>query len=69
VVLSNGLVLLFGDASRAIEKWKAAASVIADPELSGADYVDLSVPRRPAVRDAEATGESLEGDPEAVPAG
>lgn len=49
VTLSNGLVLLFGDATSIEEKWRAAASVIADPELSGAGYVDLSVPRRPAV--------------------
>jgi cell division protein FtsQ len=49
VTLSNGLVLLFGTAERASEKWKSAATVIADPELSGAGYVDLTVPMRPAV--------------------
>jgi cell division protein FtsQ len=49
VTLSNGLVLLFGVPEKASEKWKAAATVIADPELSGAGYVDLTVPMRPAV--------------------
>lgn len=49
VTLSNGLVLIFGDPGKAAEKWKAAATVIADPELSGAGYVDLTVPMRPAV--------------------
>jgi cell division septal protein FtsQ len=49
VTLSNGLVLLFGDPGKAPEKWKAAATVIADPELSEAGYVDLTVPMRPAV--------------------
>ena len=63
VTLSNGLVLLFGDASKADQKWRAAASVIADPDLYDASYVDLSIPRRPAVRGSE----PLETEPEAVP--
>lgn len=49
VTMSNGLLLIFGTPSAAIEKWKAAASVIADPELGDVGYVDLTVPRRPAV--------------------
>jgi cell division septal protein FtsQ len=49
VTLSNGLILLFGDPGQAGKKWKAAAAVIADPELADAGYVDVSVPRRPAV--------------------
>ena len=31
VELRSGIELRFGDASRAIEKWKAAAAVLADP--------------------------------------
>ena len=63
VTLSNGLVLLFGDASKADQKWRAAASVISDPDLYDAGYVDLSVPRRPAVG-----GQDLpETVPEALP--
>ncbi len=49
VTLSNGLILLFGQPGQAAKKWKAAATVIADPELTDVGYVDLSVPRRPAV--------------------
>lgn len=55
VTLSNGLILLFADSTKAEQKWKAAASVIADPGLTDAGYVDLSVPRRPAV----GTGDGL----------
>lgn len=50
VELTNGLTLIFGDDSDASAKWRAAASVIADPGLSGATEIDLSYPKRPAVR-------------------
>lgn len=49
VELSSGIELRFGDASRAAEKWKAAAAVLADPSLTTLDYVDLHAPGRPAV--------------------
>jgi len=49
VTLSNGLILLFGESTEADQKWRAAASVIADPDLGDVGYVDLTVPRRPAV--------------------
>lgn len=49
VELSNGLVLVFGDDSKPVAKWKAAATVIADPELVDAGTIDLTVPWRPAV--------------------
>jgi hypothetical protein len=49
VVLRSGIELRFGDASRAAEKWKAAAAVLADPSLSALDYVNLLAPRRPTV--------------------
>ncbi len=47
--LSGGPELRFGDSSRGELKWRAAASVLADPALSSADYIDLSVPGRPVV--------------------
>lgn len=50
VELTNGLILIFGDDTRVDQKWRAAASVIADPELSGATAIDLTFPLRPAVR-------------------
>jgi cell division protein FtsQ len=46
-VLTGGLELRFGDPSRAAQKWKAAAAVIASPDFEGAEYLDLSVPGRP----------------------
>jgi cell division septal protein FtsQ len=49
VELSSGIELRFGDASRAEEKWKTAAAVLADPSITALDYVDLHAPARPAV--------------------
>ena len=49
VELRSGIELRFGDASRAVEKWQAAAAVLADPSITALDYVDLHAPRRPAV--------------------
>lgn len=49
VVLAAGVELRFGDASQAARKWRAAAAVLADPEISTLDYVDLHAPSRPAV--------------------
>ena len=49
VELDGGVDLLFGTAANADRKWQAAAAVLSDPDLGPLDYVDLSVPRRPAV--------------------
>jgi hypothetical protein len=49
VNLRSGIELRFGDASQAAAKWRAAAAVLADPSITALDYVDLRVPRRPAV--------------------
>jgi cell division septal protein FtsQ len=49
VELDGGVDLLFGTAANAERKWKAAAAVLSDPGLGPLDYVDLTVPRRPAV--------------------
>jgi cell division protein FtsQ len=48
VELRSGIELRFGDASRAAEKWRAAAAVLADPSVTALDYVDLHAPGRPA---------------------
>jgi hypothetical protein len=48
VELRSGIELRFGDATRLAEKWKAAAAVLADPEVTALDYVDLHAPRHPA---------------------
>lgn len=48
VVLANRLHAYFGDATRPHAKWLSLARVLADPSSSGATYVDLRVPERPA---------------------
>lgn len=45
--LEGGIELRFGDSSQAEEKWAAAATVLADPKLKSATYLDLMVPNRP----------------------
>jgi cell division protein FtsQ len=46
--LRDGPELIFGDATRVRAKWAAAARVLADLEASGASYVDVRIPGRPA---------------------
>jgi len=47
--LASGIELRFGNAADAKRKWRAAATVLADPEITALDYVDLRAPGRPAV--------------------
>ena len=53
VVLTTGIELGFGDASQAQRKWRAAAAIIADPTVTGLDYVDLHAPNRPSYEGSE----------------
>jgi cell division protein FtsQ len=46
--LREGPELIFGDATRLRAKWAAATRVLADLEASGASYIDLRLPGRPA---------------------
>jgi hypothetical protein len=48
VNLTTGIELRFGDAAKARKKWRAAAAVLADPEITTLDYVDLHAPSRPS---------------------
>jgi cell division protein FtsQ len=48
VVMRNGLLVYFGDASRPHAKWLSLARVLADPNSAGASYVDERLPERPA---------------------
>jgi cell division protein FtsQ len=48
VVMRNGLLSYFGDATRPHAKWLALASVLVDPSSAGASYVDVRLPERPA---------------------
>lgn len=49
VELSSGIELRFGDAVAAARKWRAAAALLANPEVTSLDYVDLHAPRHPSV--------------------
>lgn len=49
VEIGEGIELRFGDPSQAELKWSAAATVLADPDLDSAVYIDLSVPSRPVI--------------------
>jgi hypothetical protein len=60
VNLTTGIELRFGDATQAGRKWRAAAAVLADPEVNLLDYVDLHVPSRPAF---EGSGHELPAAP------
>jgi len=53
VNLTTGIELRFGDASQAGKKWRAAAAVLADPEITALDYVDLYAPSRPSYGGSE----------------
>lgn len=68
VDLADGLTLLFGEPTHADEKWRTAAALIADPSFDTSSYVDLSVPRRPAVSAGATTESTPEDGSEAVSA-
>jgi Cell division protein FtsQ/DivIB, C-terminal len=48
VQLTTGIELRFGDATKVTQKWHAATAVLADPEITALDYVDLQAPSRPS---------------------
>lgn len=48
VEVKGGIELRFGGPSNSAAKWRAAAAVIADPETTSIQYIDLSSPSRPA---------------------
>ncbi len=48
IVLRGGIPVRFGTATRAAEKWAAAAAVLADPSLEALTYLDVRVPERAA---------------------
>jgi cell division protein FtsQ len=48
VAMRNGLLVYFGDATRPRAKWLSLARVLADSGSSGASYVDVRLPGRPA---------------------
>jgi hypothetical protein len=53
VELTTGIELRFGDATQAQRKWRAAAAILANPEITALDYVDLHAPNRPSYEGSE----------------
>jgi cell division protein FtsQ len=53
--LQNGPLLYFGGADRLRAKWTAATIVLADRSSTGATYVDVRLPERPAAGGLEST--------------
>jgi hypothetical protein len=49
VELASGIELRFGSSVAAARKWRAAASVLADPTITALDYVNLLAPGHPGV--------------------
>lgn len=48
VTLTTGIELFFGDDSQIAKKWRAAVAVLANPEVTTLDYVNLQAPTRPS---------------------
>jgi hypothetical protein len=48
VTLTTGIELIFGDATQAQRKWRAVAAVLANPEITALDYVNVTAPARPS---------------------
>jgi cell division protein FtsQ len=48
VAMHSGLLVYFGDAGRPHAKWFSLARVLSDPSSTGASYVDVRLPSRPA---------------------
>ena len=55
VVMPGGIELRFGSPRKAADKWRAAAAILADPELGELGYVDLTSPSRSAAGGTGAT--------------
>jgi hypothetical protein len=53
VNLTTGIELVFGDATQARRKWRAVAAVLANPEITALDYVNVTAPNRPVFEGSE----------------
>lgn len=65
--IAGGVIIVFGDASQLPAKWAAAASALAEPSLDGADYIDVSLPDRPAVGGVSGGAKGVDSAPDAEP--
>jgi cell division protein FtsQ len=59
VAMRNGLLVYFGDATRAHAKWVSLARVLTSPSAAGAWYVDVRLPERPAAGLSSAASSSM----------
>jgi hypothetical protein len=48
VAMRGGMLIYFGDDTRPHAKWLSAARVLASPSSTGASYIDVRLPERPA---------------------
>lgn len=53
VELTTGIEVRFGDATQASQKWRAAATILADPSITALDYVNVTAPSRPSFEGSE----------------
>jgi hypothetical protein len=53
VTLTTGIELIFGDDSQVAKKWRGAVAVLANPEVTALDYVNLQNPSRPSYGGSE----------------
>jgi hypothetical protein len=53
VTLTTGIELIFGDDSQVAKKWRGAVAVLANPEVTALDYVNLQAPSRPSYGGSE----------------
>ncbi|MEA2317855.1 MAG: cell division protein FtsQ [Solirubrobacteraceae bacterium] len=67
VPLRSGPTLYFGGSERTRAKWAAATVVLADPTSTGATYLDLRLPERPAAGGLEAAPEPADTQAGAAP--
>jgi cell division protein FtsQ len=69
VRMRNGLLVYFGDATRARAKWLSTVRVLADPSSRGAWYVDVRLPQRPAAGLVNGTSSTSESTTSATQVG
>ncbi len=64
--IRDGPSVYFGDASALGAKWTAVTAVLADPGSAGADYIDVTDPRRPAAGVSASPASSAGGSGDAA---
>lgn len=67
VTIKPGIDLRFGTDGQSAKKWSAAATVLADPNLTEVAYIDLSVPSRPVAGGVPVDPSAVDPLAEAVP--